>query len=57
MIYHVDNRGVVFASGSNFVAGNATVIGSVHIGDRVSVWFNAVVRADNEPIFLGDSPG
>ncbi|MEH6472331.1 MAG: gamma carbonic anhydrase family protein [Halopseudomonas sp.] len=54
MIYHVDNRRVEFASKCHFVARNATVIGSTYIGDRVSIWFNAVVRADNEPITLGD---
>jgi carbonic anhydrase/acetyltransferase-like protein (isoleucine patch superfamily) len=54
MIYHVDNRRVEFASNCYFVANNATVIGSVHIGNNVSIWFNAIVRADNEPITLGD---
>ena len=54
MIFHVDGRRVEFASERHFVANNATVIGSVHIGDQVSVWFNAVIRADNEPIHLGD---
>ncbi|MFT6914393.1 MAG: carbonic anhydrase/acetyltransferase-like protein (isoleucine patch superfamily) [Motiliproteus sp.] len=54
MIYHVDNRWVEYASGCNFIASNATVIGSVYIGDRVSIWFNAVVRADNEAIVLGE---
>jgi carbonic anhydrase/acetyltransferase-like protein (isoleucine patch superfamily) len=53
MIYHVDNRRVECVSGCNFIASNATVIGSVCVGDRVSVWFNAVIRADNEPIVLG----
>ncbi|MEH6823391.1 MAG: gamma carbonic anhydrase family protein [Motiliproteus sp.] len=54
MIYHVDNRRVEFASSCHFIANNATLIGSAYIGDRVSIWFNAVVRADNEPIVLGD---
>lgn len=54
MIYHVDNRRVEFASGCNFIANNATVVGSVYVGDRVSVWFNAVVRGDNELIRLGE---
>ncbi len=54
MIYHVDNRRVEFASKCYFVANNATVIGSVHVGDQVSVWFNAVVRADADQITLGD---
>ncbi len=55
MIYHVDNRRVEFRSSNNFVAINATVIGSVALGDNVSVWFNAVIRADNEPIVIGDN--
>lgn len=54
MIFHVDGRRVEFASEEHFVATNATVIGSVHIGHQVSIWFNAVIRADNEPIRLGD---
>jgi len=55
MIYHVDNRRVEFKSGRHFVAKNATVVGSVVIGINVSIWFNAVIRADNEPIIIGDN--
>ncbi|WP_210396491.1 gamma carbonic anhydrase family protein [Motiliproteus sediminis] len=54
MIFHVDNRGVSFASCHYFVACNAVLIGAVSVGDEASVWFNAVVRADNEPITIGD---
>ncbi len=36
-----------------WVAPNATVIGDVHLGERASVWFNAVLRGDNEPICIG----
>ncbi|HEY5717884.1 MAG TPA: gamma carbonic anhydrase family protein [Motiliproteus sp.] len=54
MIFHVDNRGVTFASQCHFVACNAVLIGSVELGDQCSVWFNAVIRADNEPIRIGD---
>lgn len=54
MIYHVDNRRVQFASDRHFVACNATLIGSVEVGDQVSIWFNAVIRADNDLIRLGD---
>jgi carbonic anhydrase/acetyltransferase-like protein (isoleucine patch superfamily) len=41
-------------SASAFVAPNATLIGKVVIGENVSVWFNAVLRGDNEPILIGD---
>lgn len=38
---------------SAFVAPSATVIGRVTLGERVSVWFGAVIRGDNEPIRIG----
>ncbi|UOG18172.1 gamma carbonic anhydrase family protein [Acinetobacter sp. PK01] len=37
-----------------WVADNATVIGQVELGQQVSVWFGAVIRADNSRIHLGD---
>lgn len=37
-----------------WIAGNATVIGQVELGDEVSIWFGAVIRADNCLIRLGD---
>jgi carbonic anhydrase/acetyltransferase-like protein (isoleucine patch superfamily) len=40
-------------AGGVFVADNATVIGDVAIAERSSVWFGAVVRADNVPIRIG----
>ncbi len=39
--------------GSAWVAENATVIGSVIIEDGASVWFNTVVRGDNDLITIG----
>jgi carbonic anhydrase/acetyltransferase-like protein (isoleucine patch superfamily) len=39
---------------SAFIAPEATVIGQAKIGARVSVWPGAVIRADNEPITIGD---
>jgi carbonic anhydrase/acetyltransferase-like protein (isoleucine patch superfamily) len=38
---------------SAWVADNATVIGRVTLGPGASVWFGAVLRADNEPIVIG----
>ena len=37
-----------------FVASNATVIGTVEIAEGVSIWYNAVVRADVEKIVIGE---
>ena len=53
MIYSLGERRVEFR-GDYFVAANAAVIGSVVLGNNVSIWYNAVVRGDNEVITLGD---
>ncbi|MCA1935942.1 gamma carbonic anhydrase family protein [Asticcacaulis sp.] len=36
-----------------WIAPSAQVIGNVRLGDGASVWFNAVLRADNEPMTIG----
>ena len=36
-----------------FLAPNATILGEVTLGDRVGVWFGAVVRADRDRIAIG----
>jgi carbonic anhydrase/acetyltransferase-like protein (isoleucine patch superfamily) len=38
---------------SVFIAPGAVVVGDVTIGEGSSVWFNAVLRGDTEPIRLG----
>lgn len=40
-------------SRSAFLAPGCIVVGDVEIGEEASVWFNAVIRADNEPIRIG----
>ncbi|MEP7157714.1 MAG: gamma carbonic anhydrase family protein [Betaproteobacteria bacterium] len=41
--------------GNNYVAPNATVIGNVVLGRNTSVWWNVVIRGDNDGITLGDN--
>ena len=36
-----------------WVAPSATIIGSVILGARASVWWNAILRGDNDPITIG----
>jgi carbonic anhydrase/acetyltransferase-like protein (isoleucine patch superfamily) len=38
---------------SAFVAPTAVLIGDVEVGENASIWFGAVVRADNGPIRIG----
>ena len=41
--------------GDNFwIAPSASVIGEVILRKDASIWFNAVLRADNEPIYIGE---
>ncbi len=53
MIYTLGDRRL--ETGDNcWIAENATVIGSVELGNNVSIWFNCVLRADNDVIRIGD---
>jgi carbonic anhydrase/acetyltransferase-like protein (isoleucine patch superfamily) len=38
---------------SNWIAPDAVLIGRVHLGINVGIWFGAVIRGDNEPIAIG----
>ena len=53
MIYTLGERRVKMR-GDCYVADNAAVIGSVVLGHEASVWFNSVVRGDNDVITIGD---
>ena len=39
---------------TSWIASNATVIGQVRLGERVGVWYNAVLRGDMDSITVGD---
>lgn len=52
MIYDYGDRRLE-ALGSYYVAPSADVIGSVRLGDGASIWFNAVLRGDNDWIIIG----
>jgi carbonic anhydrase/acetyltransferase-like protein (isoleucine patch superfamily) len=41
------------ADGSAWIAPDAALIGNVTLAPGVSIWFNAVLRGDNEPIAIG----
>jgi carbonic anhydrase/acetyltransferase-like protein (isoleucine patch superfamily) len=52
--YELDGlRPEVPASGAVWVAEEAVVIGRVILGEDVGIWFNAVLRGDNESITIG----
>lgn len=43
------------AQGDYWIAPNATVIGNCVLHKNASVWFNAVLRGDNDPITIGEN--
>jgi carbonic anhydrase/acetyltransferase-like protein (isoleucine patch superfamily) len=53
MIYSLGSRIPQIAPDA-WVAHNATVVGSIHLHARSSVWFNCVLRGDNDDIIVGE---
>jgi carbonic anhydrase/acetyltransferase-like protein (isoleucine patch superfamily) len=54
MIYSLGDR-VPVLKGNNYIAPNAAVIGSVVLEPGASVWWNVVIRGDNDVITLGEN--
>ena len=52
-LYALDDLTPTLSEGA-WVAPSADLIGDVRLGTRASVWFGAVIRADNTPILIGD---
>lgn len=51
-LYAIDDKTPQLAEGA-WIADSAQVIGDVTLGANASVWFGAIVRADNEPMTIG----
>ncbi len=54
MIADLGDRKPVLEGDSHFVADSADVIGDVRLGNMSSVWFQAVLRGDNDTITIGE---
>lgn len=54
MILALGDLAPVFEGGGHFIADTATIIGSVRLKDRSSVWFNCVLRGDNDWLEVGE---
>ena len=55
MLYRLGEHQVEITGEDYFVADNATVVGMVKLENNASIWFNAVVRGDNEIITVGEN--
>ena len=54
-VFCLNDRIPDFRGKNWFVAENATVVGSVILENNASVWFNTVVRGDNDVITIGEN--
>ena len=52
-LYSIDDIAPTLAEGA-WAAPSADLIGDVRLDARATVWFGAVIRADNTPIVLGE---
>lgn len=52
MIYQIEDKTPTI-KGDNFIAPNAVLIGDVILESNASIWFNVVLRADNDTITIG----
>ena len=52
-LYEIDGVAPRLDEGA-WAAPSADLIGDVRVGARASIWFGAVIRADNTPIVLGE---
>jgi carbonic anhydrase/acetyltransferase-like protein (isoleucine patch superfamily) len=53
MLYSLGDRRIELRGSHHYIAPNATVIGTVILEHEASLWFNVVVRADNDTIAIG----
>ena len=54
MIQALGDRIPVLEGDGHFIADSADIVGSVRLKDRSSVWFNAVLRGDNDWLEVGE---
>lgn len=55
MLYELGDRRPEFVGEGQWIAPSATVIGSVRLRANANVWFNAVLRGDNDWIEIGEN--
>ena len=53
-IFSISSKSPRLPSNDNYwIAHNATVVGDIEVEEKVSIWFGATIRGDNEKIYLG----
>jgi carbonic anhydrase/acetyltransferase-like protein (isoleucine patch superfamily) len=53
-VYSIGGRSVQLRGAHHYIAPDATLIGSVLLESDVSVWFQVVIRAENDQVTIGE---
>jgi carbonic anhydrase/acetyltransferase-like protein (isoleucine patch superfamily) len=53
MIYSLGEHRIELRGDGHFIAPDAAIIGNVVLEQKVSIWFQAVIRGDNDRIHIG----
>ena len=53
-IFSIGDRRPEFLGARHFIAPDATLIGSISLDNDASVWFNVVIRAENDHVHIGE---
>ena len=53
-MYAIEDQAPILDGDKHFLADNARIIGKVRLGPETSVWFNCVLRGDNDWIDVGE---
>jgi carbonic anhydrase/acetyltransferase-like protein (isoleucine patch superfamily) len=53
-IFSLNGRRVEFRGSDHYIAWDATLAGSILLEHAVNIWFNVVIRADNDQVHIGE---
>ncbi len=54
MIFSLGDKKLQLQGENHFLAETASIVGDVRLANEVSIWFNAALRAEHEPITIGE---
>ena len=53
-LFSIGNRKVELRGDQHYIAWDATLAGSIILEQAVNIWFNVVIRADNDQVHIGE---
>jgi carbonic anhydrase/acetyltransferase-like protein (isoleucine patch superfamily) len=53
-VFSLNERRVEFRGSDHYIAWDATLAGSIVLENAVNIWFNVVIRGDNDQVHIGE---